>query len=151
MRTIKFRGKDIRGWHYGDLRHTEVMNVSYVGIINENDKKESGSTIYIVQEETVGQFTGLYDKNGKEIYEGDILKYTRYNFRSEYLKEDKIEEIYVVFWNESKYGFYCRTKFKNGGGASGFFGFEDERAEKNEIEVVGNIYDNPELLKGGKQ
>lgn len=133
-------------WVYGDLRHynrnphTEKWTIHDPEIGLETD----------VDENTIGQFTGLYDKNGKEIYEGDILKYTRTNFKSGHLKKEKIEEIYDVFWNESKHAFYCHTEFESGGGASGFLSFKDERAEKNEIEIVGNRFDNPELLKGGE-
>lgn len=72
------------------------------------------------------------------------MKYTRYNFRSEYLKADVIEDIYVVYWNDDMHAFWCRTKFESGSGASGSLVFNDDRAEREEIEVIGNIYDNPE-------
>lgn len=160
MRTIKFRGKrcDNSEWvcgYYVGCTETWKGGHFHKSWIITSARSNGGFFAlqgrYPVQDQTIGQFTGMHDKNGKEIYEGDIIKYTRYNFKSEYLKEEKIEEIYVVFWNESKHAFYCHTEFENGGGSSGFLVFEDERAEKNEIEIVGNIHDNPELLRGGEK
>ena len=144
MRTIKFRGKRIKNgeWLYGDLMQDNeggyhVFPNDCDGLYKENK----------VDTDTIGQFTGLFDKSGNEIYEGDVIKYTRYKVRSEYFKKDFIENVYVVYWNEEKHAFYCATKFENGGGASGYLNFHDERAEKEEIEVIGNIHDNPELIK----
>ena len=131
--TIKFRGKTIINgqWVYGDLHTHDCIEIS----VHDAYRAES---YYPVYPNTVGQFTELVDKNGQEIYEGDILKYTRHNYKSGV--HQKIEEIYIVFWKKS---FYCHTEFDNGGGAGGLLDFE---AKKNEIEVVGNRYDNPELI-----
>lgn len=76
-------------------------------------------------------FTGLQDKNGKEIYEGDIC-----NCR-EYECFGKIE------WNEDNAGFYFYVVVEGGG-------FDEERLYEyaDELEVIGNIYENPELLEG---
>jgi len=76
------------------------------------------------------QYTGLKDKNGKEIYEGDIVKY-------------ETGSIYIVVWGNSFSGMWLQNKQKFDNGPHGM-GFES--TEQNEIEVIGNIYSNPELL-----
>ena len=94
-----------------------------------------------VDPETVGQYTGLTDKNGVKIFEGDILKstikiidYADVGFSISHYDE---EDIGIVEWR--KYGFMIAHK--SGTWARSFYGSENY--------VIGNIHDNPEILKGG--
>lgn len=119
MRTIKFRGKRIDNgeWVYGYLADEDY--------INDIDSIDLSSIE--VDRDTVGQFTGLFDKNGKEIYEGDIL----------FIGVKEGARIY------NKVGI-----------KDGCFGYVGENTGElmpfchyNVTEkIVGNIYDNPELL-----
>ena len=131
MREILFRGKDIAGnWHYGDLIN---LTKEIKQICNHNQLEHAHS----VNPETVGQYTGLTDKNGKKIFEGDIVVYNTNTHRA---TNKEIHE--VVF----------ETR-----GGSGYFGIKISNLETWQfclsvpaklMEVVGNIHDNPELLKG---
>lgn len=130
MRKIIFRGKriDNGGWGYGDLIHS--FGTVYVGNGDENKFLKELTVI----PETVGQFTGLLDKNGKEIYEGDILSVVDPNG-----EENKL----VVEWDEIG---CCHTIEDN------FDGYDMTtigwaKTMGYEFYVVGNAYDNPELLK----
>lgn len=123
MREIKFRAKDRVGvWVYGDLRLTS----------REPHIWTDPYTSHIINIETIGQYTGLKDKNGKEIYEGDIVK--SISGKIGYVIFLQQEMGYVVVWDN------CDTRLghRNRGG-----GYECDGS----IEVIGNIYDNPELVE----
>ena len=131
-RPIKFRakGKYDGQWHYGGL-----IQVSKGYSIAT--KIEDAFEMCAVDPETIGQFTGLYDKNGKEIYEGDIILYG-----------DSIQ--YEVVFRHGAFGYLIYGgEFISYAGNTNFTFNPLNRSKKHE--VIGNIYDNPELLKGGEK
>ena len=101
-----------------------------------------------VDPETVGQYTGLKDKNGKEIYEGDILvKPNRYPF----FDEGKPNYVGVVEWifSQWQYVLQCVNKDKRGISSNVNETLNDDGVEEGGnvlFEIIGNIYENPELL-----
>lgn len=126
-REILFRGKRVDNgkWVEGDLNHYVVIGETHICRIEDN----LSTTIHKIDQETVCQYTGSTDKNGKKIFEGDIL--------SAHLDDQHPEDItYVqITWN----GFSWCTREST----------EDDVMSEydcNTFEVCGNIYDNPELL-----
>lgn len=138
-REIKFRGKrlDNGEWVYGDFRSEEnciavPCYIRHFGI---------GYDVYPVDPDTVGQYTGLKDKNGREIYEGDIIKCL-----------DKTQH-YISFYDKIECSCkYYPIKYHHHKKLSLFFSFEINQLyiDKYGAWVVGNIFDNPELLKEKK-
>lgn len=130
MREILFRGqtKSDKKWIYGNLLQTG--NGTYV---IQNYAPFEGIGKYEVDPKTVCQYTGLTDKNGRKIFEGDIVRYT-----DEVIGKGKADEIK---YNETHAAF-CRLH-KSEMGLQ--YLFIDE-AIANTIEVIGNIFDNPDLI-----
>ena len=126
-REIKFRGKSLRNgeWLYGDLMHDNIGG-SYVYPIDADELYKENE----VSPDTVGQYTVLRDKNGVEIYEGDVI--------IEKIKRSRKDgERLVICFEEFEW------KSKNVNGATTSLSL---LAEYHTIEVVGNIHDNPELI-----
>ena len=127
-REIKFRAKDRVGvWVYGDLRLTS----------REPHIWTDPYTSYIINVETIGQYTGLKDKNGKEIYEGDIIGCYNPNIK------------HLIFFNEKQGRFMAALNGDIENDFIGVCGLDDSRWNASK-EVIGNIHDNPELLKDGR-
>lgn len=135
-REIKFKGKRVDNgeWIYGflDVRVNDVL-IRFVGDNNENDYQG-------VDPETVGQFIGLLDKEGVEIYEGDICR----------VKEDGNEYDHgtlhrVQYWDQDSYpAFDFEPPYDEdaNGIQCAIFG--------SSIEVIGNTHDNPEPMEAGQ-
>ena len=148
MREILFRGKraDNGEWEYGDL-WCNPYGKRVVCIVSPiNDQGTTGGNEVIP--ETVGQYTGLTDKNGRRILEGDILQGEQYPFNSDgeynYFAE-------VCYWdNAPEFGIYIFKNPKaNIRGISEGNTCDMQDWESIDWEIIGNIYDNPELMKGG--
>ena len=134
MREILFKGKraDNGEWVYGYYAHRPTAvcigesnpSCIYVPACDPDDNSEFIEVI----PETVGQYTGLTDKNGMKIFEGDILTIEN-------------EGVYAAIkYNESNAAFYVEDE-----------DHEDYLGEawETDVVIIGNIFDNPELLKGG--
>lgn len=133
MRQIKFRGKSADGkWHYGDLRQFGRQDKDLkgkVGIYPDNDDDWRGCPI--VDENTIGQFTGLTDRNGKEIYEGDMLECPQ-------VPNVPLE----VYYNTSKGAFCLAEHTHTEGILKGTTPIGDMLDYYPDILIIGNIHDN---------
>ena len=119
MRTIIFRGKSLNNrWVFGDL---EVNRLEERTLIHAYDDNNRYHRQFDVRADTVGQFTGIYDKFGTAIYEGDIVRTNKYvtsviyheaGFRLQVIDNKKISPLFM----------------------------------RGELEVIGNIYDNEQLV-----
>lgn len=137
MREILFRGKIIEL-----CEHQGQWLEGFYAV--ENGKtfiaisKENGLNGFYCDPETVGQFTGLCDRNGKKIFEGDIIKYSIRDINEKaIIKYGAPEERYAM------YGWY----FDDNHGSTAFLLSEDF-IEFYDCVVIGNIHDNPELIGG---
>lgn len=132
MREILFRGKQIDNgeWVYGSFCMDALEQKNGLcgvdGFIRLYDFATGKMQMHEVDRETVGQYTGLTDKNGKKIFEGDILKAIAGNHVGEPI-------VAKVVPNLNDYELMLDIEYSF------------------ELEIIGNIHDNPELLEEGRQ
>lgn len=136
-REIIFRGKrlDNGKWEYGDLVHDDIGGM----YVFPNDA-ENLYIEYRVDPDTVGQYTGVVDPNGKRVFEGDVIGYTN--------PDTNITKTFgVVRWHREG-NFYIDTystfNYDSGQTASNV-GYMIPSHDT--LTIIGNVYDNPELLK----
>lgn len=141
MRTIKFRGKDryTGEWFFGNYYDKDTKGNTHICSLNKGS--------LVIDPATVGQFTGLFDKHGKEIYEGDIV--TRHGGTTirdvtGVITYDTSAAMFGIFYTSIGQtrqfeSLQCRRVYADGDGASW--------TETHTFEVIGNIHDNPELMK----
>ena len=138
MKTIKFRGilldnsntKEQKQWQYG----------SPVEYCHDNDEKQlylisriTPTSIYgfPILPDTLGQFTGIYDKDGREVWEGDIVRYRLTDCR--YTKNPQYKNLVINYDEKS-------ARFQ-----AGDIYFQNLKSDR--LEVIGNIIENPELIE----
>jgi len=138
VREIKFRGKCIQSkrWVYGYyfIEERDIEDgIIWRDIPQIQQRYGDHFQYFDVDLATVGQYTGLKDKNGKEIYEGDIVY-------------DHAERRYLeVFWSEVSAGGWWFAENING------YMYSAGKIDLDWLEVKGNIHDNPELLEGDEE
>jgi hypothetical protein len=137
MREIKFRAWDTKlkkmiftGFHLIG----EVMAFDLIEQYCLENKADANSSIERWNDIEVMQYTGLKDKNGKEIYEGDILSYGQYS-------DNSGPCLHIVRWDTGDAGFVTHEIA---------FQKQDFPLDTYNAEVIGNIYENPKLLKENK-
>jgi len=123
MREVKFRGKRLGTdeWVYGGIEFQSQIGDVRICV------DVGGIESVLVDPATVGQYTGMKDRKGIEIYEGDLVRY-------------KIPPNWITdrVWYSEEWAVWYKGNFQN------------LSSYRKTTEVVGNIYDNPELLKGGR-
>lgn len=163
MREILFRAKrtDNGEWVEGNVIHSYDADEEYKAIIipvkssdmyTDTDDNDIGfETWNKVNPETLCQYTGLKDKNGNRIWENDIV-----SCEHEKYPEDNPQEVYPLLPEAIKYKRNYAVEFINTGSSYGYrlrnksihFMIAGNVIYNHKIEVIGNIFDNPELLKG---
>ncbi len=142
MKELRFRGINTQTgrWIFGDsIKHTDnpgmngtLEDIVYIGGKVPNARKQGAMKWTPVEPNTVGLFTGMLDKNGKEIYEGDILRFGSKGWACE------------VGWNDAVGAFCVRFYFEL---ELGLMPLGSWLESKWIVHVIGNIHDHPELLK----
>lgn len=134
MREIKFRGMDVNGvMRYGQLSQDRPNSTAYYDRCSQRICWDNNNIP--VTNESLSQFTGLLDHNGKEIYEGDIVEWK-----------------YLKTWHKNE------VRWVGGGFVVTTSGFKDDLNEPQDLslvsilscEIIGNIYSTPELLHSDK-
>ena len=141
MREILFRGK-----HMHVCPENKHLDGTWVeGYLADENHINDGKCEFLIDPETICQYTGLTDKNGKKIWEGDIISYQRDNDDCPFPNKDTKKRLGKVFYQ----GF--RSTFAIGMGRNGSRSINDDLwkyvQNGNRVEVIGNVFDNPELLE----
>ena len=134
MRTIKFRAMRNNGkWVIGNYVHHFISYFDTIErhsiFLSKSENDNGGHWVEDIIAKTIGQFTGLYDKDGKEIYEGDILDFNGLTVEVRFVRG-----VFAFLANgdlDEELCGDCRTDLF--------------------AKVIGNVYENPDILKGGNK
>lgn len=129
MREILFRAKneDNGKWHYGDLRHYDEGTTIIAQCAGE---------YAFIDPDTVGQYTGLTDKNGEKIFEGDIIECWSEGVKARGAVQQRKDGQWIIYpaWQKTVMWGLCPDEYSH-----------------TTVEIIGNIHDNPELVGGAKK
>ena len=144
MRTIKFKGKSvdssewIEGYYYRECDNTYIIED------RQKDSMLNRNEAVLIAPSTVCQFTGFLDKNGKEIYEGDVLRSDEYPYSC--IGDNRRDNYFgLIEWNENEAAFYIVTIKNPKSSVKGISdGISDylSKSALQDFEVIGNIYDD---------
>lgn len=133
---VRMNGEKLPGnWVYGGIfPGTGAYSVIYGW---EHEKEQTGANLkkLTVYSDTVGQYTGRRDKNGKQIFEGDVIRGFRYRDHGQWGENEVCT--YTVEWDEKKSAFYP------------LYFFDGYTFNIETFEVIGNVHDNPEFMEAG--
>lgn len=134
MRTIKFRGKNYRSnkWKYGSLLQNHNLQLCTIKQMEDLGLQKPLDEL-MVDPATVGQFTSFHDCKDREVYEGDIIQS---GLNRHFIGFDKRKGAFVAYY-------YHQSGQK--------LNMDISQQWFNKVEIIGNIYDNPDLLKGGEK
>ena len=136
----KFRGKSTADenndeWVYGNLVFDGKRAIIVNGIDEATDEYIAFKDFCSVDIDTVGQSTGLFDKNGVEVFEGDVVQFEDCYIESDFLYINKG----IVEWSQGRFTVTNRDSVE----------MEDLLdGELLDVTIIGNIYENPELMEG---
>lgn len=125
MREYLFRGKFGNEWKYG------FLSIEPKGLVIKEPYKNESSNVWHIDADTVGQYTGMKDKNGKRIFEGDICNFSSCSDIDNY-------GVVVYDADETEFGIDYGSTYLGLG----------RHYHSRDVEVIGNIYDNPNLVRG---
>lgn len=149
MREILFRGKHIHAlppnehldgtWVYGYL-----CDENYINTVDEDEYGGKFTSEMLIDHETVCQYTGLTDKNGRKIFEGDIITYQHDNDDCPFPNKDTKRRVGRVYFQEFR-SCFAVAEGRNGSDMINQDLFKYVQ-NGNRVEVISNIFDNPELI-----
>lgn len=130
-------------WYSGDLAHSLDGKLNILGFVEEEEGKMGFTGVHQIDPASVCQFTGILDKNGKEIYEGDVLRSDEYPYSD--LEDGKRDNYFAVVYYHEEYARFVTVTIKNPvstvcGISEGNHG-DVSRDEMMDFEVVGSIHD----------